>query len=393
MKIVMAAIFTLAPALANGRTCNGDVVVALSALGGVLMALKTTCIGAYPKPDYVPVMDWFDAARETGGTGSAVVPQSYQENLAKAGDAAEGLFRKAAAEVIADQVEAGIDIVTDGEVRRENYIHYHCRHLTGFDFENLERRPMRNAAMEAELPAIRAKVAAKPGHFLPHDFKVAQETTDHPVKVTVPGPLTIIDTTADCHYGDRASLHRDLGDALNHEVRALAAAGCKYIQIDEPLFARKPDEALAFGIEGLERCFHGVGDGVTRVMHMCCGYPEHLDDEDYQKADPASYLRLADAVDAAAIDQISLEDAHRHNDLSLLDRFQNSTVIFGVVAIARSRIETVEEIRERLIAALGHIDADRLVAAPDCGLGYLTRDMARAKLTALTKAAKSIPDG
>lgn len=353
------------------------------------MALKTTCIGAYPKPSYVPVMDWFEASRTEGSTGASIVPLSYQRRLDEAGAEAEELFRKAAAEVIADQVEAGIDIPTDGEVRRENYIHYHCRHLNGFDFDKLETRVLRNGAYEADLPAIRGPITPCGNNFLPHDFAAAQETTDRPVKMTVPGPLTIMDTTADCHYGDRKRLHGDLCDALNFEIRALAVAGCRHIQIDEPLFARKPDEALDYGIEGLERCFHGV-DGAIRIVHMCCGYPEGLDDEEYMKADPQSYVALADAMDAAAIDQISLEDAHRHNDLGLLDRFSRTTIIFGVVAIAKSRIETVEEIRARLSDALQHIDADRLIAAPDCGLGYLTRDMAKRKLSAMCEAARTV---
>ena len=123
---------------------------------------------------------------------------------------------------------------------------------------------------------------------------------------------------------------------------------------------------------------------------MCCGYPDRLDNPDYPKADHDAYLMLADAVEKSSVQAVSLEDAHRHNDLSLLDAFTTTTVIFGCVAIAKSRVETVEEIRERLLVALEHIDADRLVAAPDCGLGLLGRDLARAKLRNLCKAAVSL---
>jgi 5-methyltetrahydropteroyltriglutamate--homocysteine methyltransferase len=123
---------------------------------------------------------------------------------------------------------------------------------------------------------------------------------------------------------------------------------------------------------------------------MCCGYPEHLDDMEYHKADPSSYFELARAVDASAIDQISLEDAHRHNDLSLLEHFQESTVILGSVAIAQSRVETVEEIAARLIAALAHIDRNRLMAAPDCGLAMLGRDLAMEKLRNMCAAASQV---
>ena len=123
---------------------------------------------------------------------------------------------------------------------------------------------------------------------------------------------------------------------------------------------------------------------------MCCGYPNHVDDVDYHKADRESYFRLADAVDASSVHQVSLEDAHRHNDLSLFEKFTRSTVIFGAVAIAKSRVEPVEEIVERVRQVLGHIDRDRLVLAPDCGLGLLGRDLARAKLRVLCAAAAEL---
>ena len=125
-------------------------------------------------------------------------------------------------------------------------------------------------------------------------------------------------------------------------------------------------------------------------MHMCCGYPDALDREDYPKADPTSYQRLAAAVDGADLDAVSLEDAHRPNDLALLEHFSRVTVILGVVAIAKSRIEPVEEIRARLEQALAHIDEDRLIAAPDCGLGLLGRERAVEKLTNLCQAARSL---
>jgi 5-methyltetrahydropteroyltriglutamate--homocysteine methyltransferase len=219
---------------------------------------------------------------------------------------------------------------------------------------------------------------------------VAQGFSPRQVKITVPGPVTITDTVANRHYADDRSLAFDLAAALNFEIRALAAAGCEYIQVDEPLFARKVDAALDYGIECLERCFDGVPDHVTRVVHICCGYPNHLDDRDYHKADPESYFRLAHALDGAAIHQVSIEDAHRHNDLTLLDEFRDKTVVFGVVAVAKSRVEAVEEVAMRLTEALDHIDRSRLVAAPDCGLGLLGQRLARAKLAVLCEAARSV---
>ena len=353
------------------------------------MPLMTTCIGAYPKPDYVPIQDWFQM--EGGLTGdSNKVTRQATEALAKADAEATELFDRATAAAVNDQIECGIDIPTDGEQRRENYIHYHCRHLNGFDFENLTKLTVRDGAYTTELPSITGKITPKGNHFLDRDFEIAQHASDRPVKLTVPGPTTIMDTTANLHYEDDKALAFDLADALNFEIRALAEAGCTFIQVDEPLFARNVERALAYGVECLERCFHGVPDNVTRVMHMCCGYPEHLDDEKYHKADPQCYFDLAGAVDESSINQVSIEDAHRHNDLSLLERFSSSTVILGAVAIAQSRIEPVEEIVERLRAVLGHIDAGRLIAAPDCGLAMLGRERAMAKLNNLCEAAKAV---
>jgi 5-methyltetrahydropteroyltriglutamate--homocysteine methyltransferase len=350
------------------------------------MALLTTTIGAYPKPDFVPIPDWF---RATAGPDTRHPTRGYLEAVAAMGAEAEALFARGVRQVVEDQAGAGIDIPTDGEVRRENYIHYHCRHIEGIDFDTLTAKQLRGGAYTAELPSVTGPVRAG-APFLGADFKLAQGFTERPVKITMPGPMTIADTTVDLHYGDEAKLGADLAEAINAEVRSLAEAGCRWIQVDEPVLARQPEAALAYGVDNLERCFHGLPAGVNRVMHMCCGYPDRLDRDDYPKADPDSYPRLAAAVDASSIDAVSIEDAHRPNDLALLERFATSTVILGVVAIAKSRVEPVEEIRARLAAALDHIDAARLIAAPDCGLGLLGRELALAKLNNLCQAAREV---
>lgn len=350
------------------------------------MPLLTTTIGAWPKPAFVRVPDWFTIP---DGPDTPEPTRHWRAAVEALGAEAEAVFARGTAEAIADQVACGIDIPTDGEIRRENYIHYHCRHLDGFDFEELTERVLREGAYRAFLPTVRGPVRAREP-FLPHDWRVAQSCTARPVKITLPGPLTIADTVADDHYGDKARLGADLAVALNREVLALADAGCRHIQIDEPLFARQPDNALAFGLENLERCFHGLPRGVVRTVHMCCGYPDRLDNPDYPKAPMDSYPRLARAIDESTIDAISLEDAHRHVDLALLEDFSRTTVIFGAVAIAKSRVETAEEIADRLRAALAHIDAERLVAAPDCGLGLLGRMLACAKLERLCEAARMV---
>ena len=256
-------------------------------------------------------------------------------------------------------------------------------------FENLTKRVLRNGAYEAELPTIRGPVRATGENVLVRDWQVAQAASDRPVKITLPGPMTISDTTADVFYNDAEAQARDLAKALNSEVRALADAGCEYIQIDEPIFARKPNEALAYGVETLKACFDGVPDSVTRVVHMCCGYPNHLDDEDYPKADPFSYQMIAEQVDGV-VDQISIEDAHRHNPPDLFRLYSKSTLIVGAVRVASSKVETVDDIARRLAEVAQHIDLDRLIVAPDCGLGFLGRDLAMQKLQNLREAADRV---
>jgi len=291
--------------------------------------------------------------------------------------------------VVREQVELGIDIPTDGELRRENAIYDCCRHLRGIDLA--ARTPKRTQdGGEERLPSIIGPVVAGP-EFLVRDWRIAQSATRRPVKITLPGPLTIGEGLADAFYGDDARLRgAALADALNVEIRRLADAGCPAVQIDEPAFARRTEDALAFGIDHVERCFHKVPRATARVIHLCGGQPARLDaEDDAEPAGPAGedLADLAEVLDYAAIDAVSIEDARRPNDLRLLERFARTTVILGVVAVARSRVEEVDEVRERLIAAREHIAPHRLMAAPDCGLRLLGRDLARRKLEVLATAA------
>jgi len=348
------------------------------------MAILTTCIGAYPKPDYISTGNWQEADEQQHESRSFIYTNDSANEVPIA------LLDQATREAVIDQVNCGIDIPTDGEQRRENYIHYHCRHINGIDFSALTEKVHRNGAAIAHLPTITDRVSPSGNHFLDMDFKTAQSFTEKPVKITVPGPLTIIDTTANTYYKNERDLAFDLADALNFEIRALAKAGCKFIQVDEPLFARKVEQALDYGVECLDRCFDGIPDDVTRTMHMCCGYPGHLDDKGYLKADPDSYFQLATAIDYTTINQVSMEDAHCLNDLSLLEKYSRTTIILGVVAVASSKLESSANIRDRLKKALNHIDEDRLVAAPDCGLIMLGRKLSMEKLTNMCEAAHSL---
>ena len=174
------------------------------------------------------------------------------------------------------------------------------------------------------------------------------------------------------------------------EILSLVKHGCQVIQLDEPVLMRYPDQAIAYGVQDVQRCFEGVPNEVTTAVHLCCGYPSYCDQDDYMKADEAHYITLAKLLDETGVNQVSIEDAEAKNDLeALLPHFKKMTVIFGAIAIARSRIETVDEVKKRIEVALKYIDPDRLVLAPDCGLGYLTDEMIQAKLKVMVEVAKS----
>ncbi len=352
------------------------------------MALLTTTIGSYPKPDFVLVRDWVHPKSKYKPTYDAhIADRRYFHDKAISTSIFLGTI-----DAVRAQIDAGIDVPTDGEQGREHYIFYHLRHLKGVDYNRLQIRTVRGIEeWYKDVPTISGRIEPQ-GHFLRYDWQIAQQIagTGHSVKLTLPGPMTIADTVVDDYYGDETKLHRALARALNAEIRDLAAAGCEWIQIDEPLFARYPDKALAYGIENLEHCFAGVHEGVNRVVHLCCGYPRELDDPDPPKADRASYFKIAEALDEADVDAVSLEDAHRYNDLTLLEKFRTIKVIFGVISIAATRVERVDEIRDRLSAALHHIDAERLIVGPDCGLGMLDKATAHEKLKNLVEAARTL---
>ena len=347
--------------------------------------MLTTVIGAYPKPEYLKITDWFNAQ---GGTDTANPTKYYTQEVHQMGDKAEELFAQAAGEVIKDQIDCGIDIVTDGEVRRENYIHYHCRHITGIDFDTLTEKVARTGNYKCWLPTIVSKVEAQDS-FLVHDWEVAQKVSSKPVKITIPGPMTIADTIANTYYTSNDKMGFDLAEVINVEIKRLQKAGCKYIQVDEPLFARKSQQAIDFGIDNLAKCVDGLDNTIIeKITHICCGYPDKLDAVDYPKAPLDSYHKIASLLDQSIIDTVSLEDAHRYNDLSLLESFSKTKIIFGLIKIASSEKETVQKIQSRVEEALKHISKEKLISAPDCGLGHLPRDIAKYKLSTMVEAVK-----
>eukprot|EP00812_Abedinium_dasypus_P011133 NODE_470_length_1543_cov_170.294355.p2 GENE.NODE_470_length_1543_cov_170.294355~~NODE_470_length_1543_cov_170.294355.p2 ORF type:complete len:259 (+),score=76.41 NODE_470_length_1543_cov_170.294355:92-868(+) len=241
------------------------------------MPLQTTVIGSFPKPEYVKVPSWF---QEAAHWDSSVATRAYTELQTKqsAEEQAEleALTVRAEREVIELQTGCGVDVITDGELRRENYIHYLCRFIDGIDFENLTVTPVRNGALHIALPTIRSKLSWRGPLDVAEEWRHAQALSPvAAVKYTLPGPMTIIGTLSDAFYGgeNELALATDLAAIINMLIRQLAEAGCRHIQVDEPLFARRPQAALDYGISMLDRCFEGSGAGCEKVVHLCCGWP------------------------------------------------------------------------------------------------------------------------
>jgi len=364
--------------------------------------LKTTVIGAYPKPAYLKIPDFFNTGDEkkAGLLGASL--KAYSEMMASQTDESKQQLEKdvirASKELIAKQCQCGVDIPTDGEVRRENYLHYLCRFIEGIDFEKPKEMSVRNNAYTAVVPTVTGEVSWRGGLDCAEEWKKAQACAPAgcDVKYTLPGPMTLVGSVFDAHYKDDVRLAGDLAKIVNKQVLELAAAGCKYIQIDEPVFARKPEDCLRYGVRCLEECFAGIPEGtVERTMHMCCGYPGHVDQTDFLKADTSAYRKIAPALDVSCVDAVSIEDAWCTNDLSLLRLFTKTKVILGTMNVSSSKVETVEEMRSRLAEALKYIEPARLMVAPDCGLGLLQGEkyghLLEQKLTNMCRAAKGVP--
>jgi len=362
------------------------------------MGLKTTVVGAWPKPDDLDLPDWFSEkgnfesgiASNLTGMGGGFDPRSILNAVAEREQEFHEKIGKAAKEVIGEQVSLGIDVVTDGEVDRGTYYMHIMKNIQGIDMLKLGEKEMRSGSYSTLVPVVRSKVEIlEPMCFKEWQRSQALTPEGTVLKYTIPGPMTLTDGILNEFYDNISELQDDLVAALNKEILSLVKNGCKVIQIDEPVMMRYPEKALEYGIKNLTKCLENVPEDVTKVVHLCCGYPDKLDTDEYPKAPKENYRLLAGHLDAAGFDEISIEDAEARNDLSVLSLFKNSKIILGSVTIARSKLETVEEIKKRVEEALLYIPKERLVLAPDCGLGFLPVGLVRAKLANMVEAAKS----
>lgn len=339
--------------------------------------LTTTVIGSWPKPTWLSESGWAIDRWDIDRTWKFEGEQLRR----KQDEGTEWALR--------EQEATGVDIVSDGEERRDNYICYHCRHLDGFDFEQRVRKTVKAGAYDLAVPTVTGPVASRQV-FLPADYQFVRDRTDRPVKMTLPGPMTIIDLAKDEYYGDEVVLAMDLAAAIRVEVEALALVGCDIVQFDEPAFVRYPEKVFEYGLRALEGCFDGI-TGITTVVHICCGAPSDL--EGQPKANAEYYASIASALAISKIDQISIEGAHRPLDLEVLQKFGKKDIIFGLVDIGERCVETVEEIENRVRGVLNHVEPDRLLLGPDCGMIYLDPEVAKAKLTNLVSAAHRLREG
>jgi 5-methyltetrahydropteroyltriglutamate--homocysteine methyltransferase len=334
--------------------------------------LPTTLVGSMPQPEWL-----IDRQKLAGRFPPRVrakelwrIPEPY---LAEAQDDATILSIRA-------QEAAGIDIVTDGEIRRESYSNRFATALEGVDLDNpgtaLDRSGHPNP-----VPRVIGEIRRKHAVCV-EDLKFLRSHTDRAVKVTVPGPFTMAQQAQIDHYGGSRKLAAmDYATAVNAEIRDLFAAGADIVQIDEPYMQARPEEAREFGLAALNRALEGVKG--TTAVHICFGYAAIIHSR------PSGYSFLAELA-GCSCRQISIETAQSNLDCAILRELPGKKIMLGVLDLSTSEVESPELVAERIRRALPHIKAEDLIIAPDCGLKYLPRDAAFGKLKSMVAGAQLV---
>jgi 5-methyltetrahydropteroyltriglutamate--homocysteine methyltransferase len=341
-----------------------------------LPLLPTTVVGSYPQPNWLVDHEKLLGRRMPPRVRAKEVWRIPEPYLEEAQDDATAL-------AVRDLERAGIDIVTDGEMRRESYSNHFSNVLDGVDVENPAQGLSRRG-----LPDILPRIVGPIRRRQPvnvRDVQVLRAATDRAIKLTVPGPFTMSQQAVDEFYGDEAKAAMDYAAALNEEIHDLVAAGLDVIQIDEPYMQARVENARAFAIPAINRALQGVT--VTTILHTCFGYGVlvgNKDSEAYQ-----SYAFLEELRDSA-VQQVSIEAAQPNLDLRVLDRMGDKSIMLGVIDCGSEEIESVEVVANRIRAALQHLPPERLVLAPDCGMKYLPRASAFGKLKAMADAARIV---
>ena len=337
----------------------------------MLPLIPTTLVGSYPQPDWL-----IDRDRLLDTLPARVrfrqlwrVPEPY---LAQAQDDATAL-------AIRDLERVGLDILTDGEIRRESYSNRFATALEGLDIDNSAMVEGRAGKVNAVPRVVGPVRRMRPVEV--DDLRFLRANTERAIKITLPGPFTMSQQAQNEAYDDPASLALDLVVAVNEEVRDLFAAGADVVQVDEPWLQARPEQAREYALPAIERAVAGV-EGTT-ALHTCFGYAHVVRDK------PAGYSFLAE-LDGCAVDQIAVESAQPDLDLALLRELPSKTIILGVLDLSDETPETADQVARRIEAALEIVPAERLQVAPDCGMKYLPRAAALAKLRALVEGARRV---
>ncbi|MEO9049425.1 MAG: uroporphyrinogen decarboxylase family protein [Candidatus Dormiibacterota bacterium] len=341
-------------------------------LAGMVGLLPSTVVGSYPQPGWL-VDRAMLGSRLPPRTRALEIWRVEPEFLEQAQDDATVV-------AIRDMERAGIDIITDGEVRRESYSNRFATALEGMDLDNPGTALDRTGHLNP-VPRVVGKIRrTRPVEL--RDVRFLRANTDRPIKATLPGPFTMSQQAQDDYYHDEEAFAMALAEAVNAEVRDLFAAGADVVQLDEPYLQARAEKAERFALKTINRALDGITG--TTALHTCFGYAHIVHSR------PNGYPFLEQLADVSA-KQISLESAQQNVDLSVLRALSNKQLIVGVIDLSdASTVEEVETVAARIRGALKHVDADRLIVAPDCGMKYLPREKAFGKLSALARAAVKV---
>ena len=336
--------------------------------------LTTTVVGSYPQPAWL-----IDRER----LGERLPPRVRAHELWRIPEPfLEEAQDDATRLAVADMERAGVDVVTDGEMRRESYSNRFATALEGVDLDNpgiaLDRTGHENPVPRV-VGQIRRTRAVEVS-----DVEFLRSLTDRRVKITVPGPFTMTQQAQNDHYADERSLALAYAEAVNEELHDLKAAGADVVQIDEPYLQARPEPARKYALEAIDRALAGI-DGPT-VLHTCFGYAHVVKDK------PDGYPFLAE-LDGCAATHISLEAAQPKLEPEVLRALPSKTIVLGVVDLGSREVETPVAVADRIGRALEVVPPERIVVAPDCGMKYLSRELAFRKLEAMVNGARLVREG
>ncbi len=332
--------------------------------------LATAVVGSYPQPRWL--VD--PATLLSSGVPRVRMPDVWRVPDPLLGEAQDDAVRLA----VQDMERAGVDIVSDGEQRRESYFNQFATALGGVDLDRPGMAVSRTGKPTRVPRVVGPIVRERPVHV--RDARFLRDLTAREIKVTLPGPFTLTQLAQDDYYRDEERLAMAYADAVNAELRELEGLA-DVLQLDEPYLQARPDKARAYAIPAIDRALRGIVK--TTVVHLCFGYAFTV------KEKPSGYSFLPE-LDRSAARQISIEAAQPRLDLSVLAALPSKTIVLGVLDLGAPTAETPSVVAERISEALKHVPASRLVVAPDCGMKYLPRELAFAKLRAMVEGARSV---